>query len=977
MPPSKGGKGGKERGSAIIGAKKESGLQAVVLIDSNTLSSSFAPLTSLDLPTFLLPVCGAPLLEYTLEFLAMQSAVNEIVLVSSRNAKTLRDYLSQSSRWSANLEDSISAAAASSSVSDTVVVDGLSNLARPKIRIPALSPACKTSGDEIRALESTGVLRSGSTFLLLEGLVVSNANLSAAIAAHEMRAKVDPNVTLTNVLVKRNQHHQTSLRTRTLSATTTTNTTNTAMAASIITQSSSSSSPDALVKSSIIGTPHFTRIEKALNRLHAASGQSLNEICIMTLDSADGRIWSYTLNPGSSHSDSISTAPVQRPEGASKDIAARLSRRSFLDVAETGIYICSPQVAIHFSDNYDYSSLRNHYIKNEVANIDMGWRFNVHIVSSCYAMQASLDPRSLMQANFDVAQGWCAPFTVDTIAGWPRASSSSSSSSSCGGTSFPFINLQDSFLFAKSHTTSATLKATSVTTSNTTRDSVSSTFAGANVVLGANCTIGEGAMLDRCMLSEGCVVGPGAIIRDSILFSSVVIEANARVTGAILGQGVVIKSKANVLSGAVLGGSVVIGEGHTVPLGARVTVAQRPSSVFQANDVLIVGAGGQGRAWPDTKQEGGGEGEDEEEEEDDNAITIGEAGLISAASSVALVSKRINELLKVEKEKTQGGDVSLSDLADAVRAAFKFKNLLTAPGLKNTLELGLCLVWGASTKELQRSTTLSSIASSSSSSTTTTSSFNSSNPFVGHGASSLDPALQRFSFGVYDLFFDGGSAPLPQNSGNLSLEIKSFKYAENRSTADCLNEVVPLVFGLLKGSMPVAVLKTHVSAWAPLLARFVVEPEDEVACISSLSKFICRPALRSLNNNVPPSSSATPDPRLMFGVIVNFLFDPEVAIVEGLVDDEGNERGVLTAEGIRAWSSRAWQAAGGDDDEDDEDGNSEIKNRENSEISASSSSLPDVSNLNVLLESKYWGLLQDRLDEEEDEDEEEEEEEGE
>jgi len=574
-----------------------------------------------------------------------------------------------------------------------------------------------------------------------------------------------------------------------------------------------------------------------------------------------------------------------------------------------------------------------------------------------------------MQANFDVAQGWCAPFTVDTIAGWPRAPSSSSSSS-YGGTSFPFINLQDSFLFAKSHTTSATLKATSVTTSNTTPDSLSSTFVGANVVLGANCTIGEGAILDRCMLSEGCVVGPGAIVRDSILLSSVVIEANARVTGAILGQGVVIKSKANVLSGAVLGGSVVIGEGHTVPLGARVTVAQRPSSVFQANDVLIVGAGGQGRAWPDTKQEGGGEGEDEEEEEEeDNAITIGEAGLISAASAVALVSKRINELLKVEKEKTQGGDVSLSDLADAVRAAFKFKNLLTAPGLKNTLELGLCLVWGASSKELQRSTTLSSIASSSSSSSsTTTSSFNSSNPFVGHGASSLDPALQRFSFGVYDLFFDGGSAPLPQNSGNLSLEIKSFKYAENRSTADCLNEVVPLVFGLLKGSMPVAALKTHVSAWAPLLARFVVEPEDEVACISSLSKFICRPALRSLNNNAP-----APDPRLMFGVIVNFLFDPEVAIVEGLVDDEGNERGVLTAEGIRAWSSRAWQAAGGDDDDDADDGNSEIKNRENSEISASSSSLPDVSNLNVLLESKYWGLLQDRLDEEEDDEEEEEE----
>lgn len=951
MPPK--GKGGKKGGSnnQIIGAKKETGIQAAVLLDSesSSLTSSFAPLT---LPAFLLPVCGAPLIEYTLEFLALQSSVNEIVLVSTRHAKPLRDYLSQSSRWSANLEGDVT----STSASDTVV-DGLNNLARPKIRIPALSPACKTAGDEIRALESTGVLRSGSTFLLIEGLIVSNANLSAAIAAHEIRAKADPNVTLTNVLVKRRRHQQIPVHTNTLTNTTTTTTSSGATVATTSTASQPiSQSPSSL-------ETHSSRFEKALSRTLVSIGQSLDEVPVMTIDSADGRIWSYALSPGTTHSDSISTAPVQRPEGASKDVAARLSRRSFLDVAETGIYVCSPQVAIHFSDNYDYSSLRNHYIKNEVANIDMGWRFNVHILTGCYAMQASRDPRSLHQANLDVAQGWCAPFTIDTVAGWPKTfvSSSSSSSSSPSSTktssSFPPVNLQDAFWFSKSHASS---------TSNINPSSSLSRI-GANVVIGANCSIGEGVELDQCVLGDGCIIGSGSIVRDSILLNSVVIEANACVNGAILGQDVHVKSKAVVSAGSILGNSVVIGEGHTVPLGSRVTIMQRPSSVFQKNDVLIVGSSGEGRSWPDTRQEEGRGGDDDEDVDDhENVVTIGESGLISAASALSLVAKRIKELKLLEGQGGRGDhaqvDVSLCDLADAVRSACKFKNLLTAPGLKNILELGLCLVWGATSKELQRSTSSSSATSSSSSSS---SSFNSNNPFVGHGATSSDPALQRFSYGVYDLFFDGGIAPLPQNSSNLSLEIKSFKYAENRSTADCLNEVIPLVFGLLKGSMPVSVLKTHVSSWAPLLARFVVEPEDEVACISSLAKFLCRPALRSSSS----SSNSNADPRLMFGVIVNFLFDPEVALVEGLVDDEGNERGVLTAEGIRAWSSRAWQVTNGDDD-DDKQVNSELP-----ESSASDTSLPDVTNLNVLLESKYWGLLQDRLDEEEEDEEEEEEEE--
>ena len=55
------------------------------------------------------------------------------------------------------------------------------------------------------------------------------------------------------------------------------------------------------------------------------------------------------------------------------------------DLLDCNIDICSPEVLIHFSDNYDYSDIRRDYVHNEVANQELGWKYSAHIIQNAYA----------------------------------------------------------------------------------------------------------------------------------------------------------------------------------------------------------------------------------------------------------------------------------------------------------------------------------------------------------------------------------------------------------------------------------------------------------------------------------------------------------------------------------------------------------------------------------------------------------------
>ena len=192
--------------------------------------------------------------------------------------------------------------------------------------------------------------------------------------------------------------------------------------------------------------------------------------------------------------------------------------------------------------------------------------------------------------NLDVANGWCFPITVNSAASWSRSIStsiSSISSSVTASSQLPFI-ARNNMPFASIHPTAQVDPTAKL---------------GSGVVIGPNCIISANVVLDKTILGTGVCIDPNARILNSILFSSIKVESNALIIGSILGDKVIIKSFATVQSGCILGENVLIGNNHTVPLASRITLTQKPSSVFKSNDILIVGTGGEGRAWPCMKNE--------------------------------------------------------------------------------------------------------------------------------------------------------------------------------------------------------------------------------------------------------------------------------------------------------------------------------------------------------------------------------------
>ncbi|SPJ74796.1 related to GCD6 - translation initiation factor eIF2b epsilon, 81 kDa subunit [Fusarium torulosum] len=157
------GNSGKGKKSSKSGpeSKSEDVLQAVcatqVLADS--FQDRFKPFTT-EKPRCLLPLANTPLIEYTLEFLAM-NGVNEVYIYCGAHTDQVEDYISRS-RWST--------AARTSPFSH--------------LQFVRVSDA-RSAGDVLRDLDKRSLV--DGDFILVHGDLVSNIMLDSALAAHRKR----------------------------------------------------------------------------------------------------------------------------------------------------------------------------------------------------------------------------------------------------------------------------------------------------------------------------------------------------------------------------------------------------------------------------------------------------------------------------------------------------------------------------------------------------------------------------------------------------------------------------------------------------------------------------------------------------------------------------------------------------------------------------------------------------------------------
>ncbi|RDA87036.1 hypothetical protein CP532_3236 [Ophiocordyceps camponoti-leonardi (nom. inval.)] len=150
--------------------KSEQLLQAVVLADS--FQQRFRPFT-LEKPRCLLPLANRPLLDHTLEFLAM-NGVAEVFIYCGAHADQVEDYVGRS-RWSTASRSNPFSLVQFVRVSDAGSV-----------------------GDVLRDLDKRSLV--DGDFILVHGDLVSNMMLDGALAAHRARREADAANIMTTIL---------------------------------------------------------------------------------------------------------------------------------------------------------------------------------------------------------------------------------------------------------------------------------------------------------------------------------------------------------------------------------------------------------------------------------------------------------------------------------------------------------------------------------------------------------------------------------------------------------------------------------------------------------------------------------------------------------------------------------------------------------------------------------------------------------
>ncbi|KAM0134223.1 hypothetical protein ACHAP3_005536 [Botrytis cinerea] len=167
---SKGKKGAAAGGGGKKEDERDETLQAVVLADS--FETRFNPFT-LNTPRCLLPLANTPLIEYTLEFLAM-SGVADIYIYCGAHTEAVEEYL-QNSKW-----------------------DPRTSPSSPFSKLMIVKTTAHSVGDAMRDLDARNWITGD--FLLVHGDLVSNLPIDAALAAHRARRYANKNAIMTMTL---------------------------------------------------------------------------------------------------------------------------------------------------------------------------------------------------------------------------------------------------------------------------------------------------------------------------------------------------------------------------------------------------------------------------------------------------------------------------------------------------------------------------------------------------------------------------------------------------------------------------------------------------------------------------------------------------------------------------------------------------------------------------------------------------------
>mmetsp|Transcript_23428 Transcript_23428/g.39739 ORF Transcript_23428/g.39739 Transcript_23428/m.39739 type:complete len:780 (+) Transcript_23428:64-2403(+) len=666
--------------------KRDQKLQAILLADS--FKKTFRPMTY-ESPKALMPLVNVPMIMYTIEFLA-QNGVEEIFIFCVKHTELMEQYIN-----SLHLPTNLNVRCITSS-------------------------SCLTQGDALREIDSMNLIRS-DPFIMINGDVISNMNLSKAIAFHKERRRADPNAIMTLTMKEVTKH----------------------------------------------------------------SGlRSISDDLVVAVDSNTSQIVLFD--------NSISETAVQLPKEVIFDHNSIDIRTDLLDCQ---IDICSPELLLQFSDNFDYQDIRKHFIQSEVVNWELGQHLFAYVIQSEYAARVH-DPRTYDNVSRDVISRWVYPMVPDAhlLADFSYTQHKH------------FIYKENNVKVARS------------------------ARVGKCVVLGRGTVLEEGVQVSNCVIGPNCTIKKGAQLSHCHLWENVVVESNVNIVYSIVGDRCVLKEGACIGRGSLLSGGVVIGKGVEIPPYSRLSSKHVTScsdddesdsdessgdsegdtkSLRHPYDSDVVGSDGVGYLWKFDGDEVAAEFGFDEDSDDD--LDNDDNGTATRAHMLPTGSERVEALWA------------------------------TSMGCKEQ-EAWKHHLWSTMEAPVEEE---DSDEESESDGDEQEGGMNTSRGDDGKMEYAVDP----FTVSVSEWIVTGHEQN--DSADNLLLEIKGLKFAQNKEYNDCIRGVIAALLKIVKtefdksGSSSamnmVSIFKSFFDAgkWGYIMLQSLIQGEDEELCvIESVLEFV-------------------------------------------------------------------------------------------------------------------------------------------
>lgn len=202
--------------------------------------------------------------------------------------------------------------------------------------------------------------------------------------------------------------------------------------------------------------------------------------------------------------------------------------------------ICSPELLLQFSDNFDYQSIRRNFLANEVLNFELGMHiYGYRLPHGEYAARIH-DPRSHQQVSLDILRRWVAPFVPEAqlFVGCNRT----------------YIKHHGNHIYTEPDVQvhpSALLEE--------------------GVYIGRGTVVGAGALLRGSVIGRNCRVGAEAVVIDAQLWDEVHVEEKAQVLHSVVTDGCSVGRAAVISRGSILSFDTSAAAGATLPPFTRLT----------------------------------------------------------------------------------------------------------------------------------------------------------------------------------------------------------------------------------------------------------------------------------------------------------------------------------------------------------------------------------------------------------------------